>query len=634
MAHTVIGTAGHIDHGKTLLVKALTGMETDRAPEEKSRGITIELGFAFLGDQATIIDVPGHERFVKTMVAGVSTIDLALLVIAADDGVMPQSREHLDVLQLMGVPRGLIALNKIDLADEEWADLVEEEIRELVEGTFLEEAEIVRVSAQTGEGIEDLKQRLIAMMEETSERRVGGGFRLAVDRAFVSKGFGLVCTGTVLSGRLHEGDTVEVQPEGRQIRVRGLQQHGESVQEVMAGDRAAINLPGVEKEEIVRGDVLASPDYLHPTYMLDARLHLLPSCPRSLGHRARVRLHLGTREALARVVLLDREELQPGDDTLVQLRLETPVVAVWGDRFVIRRYSPALTIGGGMVLDPHPMKHRRAEATVLAEQLEALEQSDASAVVEARLRHAREGFKSCQDLAGELGLGVEQSEAVVQDLESAGRVVRVQVDNQVGAVHVETWESLSRQIEEALQAFHAENPLKQGLNREELRLRSARYVQLALFEQLVQALEKAGRVRMAGALVCAAAHTIQFTPEEEQLKEQIETALKSVDLASAPDAAALASRLKVDRAKVEGVLAALQSLGTVISLEGGLLLHGDTLDEVRQKLRQHLEGEGEITVSGFRDLIEGNRRYALALLNFFDGEGLTERREDMRVLRG
>ena len=634
MAHTVIGTAGHIDHGKTLLVKALTGMETDRAPEEKSRGITIELGFAFLGDQATIIDVPGHERFVKTMVAGVSTIDLALLVIAADDGVMPQSREHLDVLQLMGVSRGIIALNKIDLADEEWLDLVEEEIRELVEGTFLEEAEIVRVSAQTGEGIEDLKQRLIAMMEETSERRVGGGFRLAVDRAFVSKGFGLVCTGTVLSGRLHEGDTVEVQPEGRQIRVRGLQQHGESVQEVMAGDRAAINLPGVEKEEIVRGDVLASPDYLHPTYMLDARLHLLPSCPRSLGHRARVRLHLGTREALARVVLLDREELYPGDDTLVQLRLETPVAAVWGDRFVIRRYSPALTIGGGMVLDPHPVKHRRAEAAVLAEQLEALEQSDASAVVEARLRHAREGFKSCQDLAGELGLGVEQSEAVVQDLESAGRVVRVQVDNQAGAVHVETWESLSRQIEEALQTFHAENPLKQGLNREELRLRSARYVQLALFEQLVQALEKAGRVRMAGALVCAAAHTIQFTPEEEQLKEQIETALKSVDLASAPDAAALASRLKVDRAKVEGVLAALQSLGTVVSLEGGLLLHGDTLDEVRQKLRQHLEGEGEITVSGFRDLIEGNRRYALALLNFFDGEGLTERREDMRVLRG
>ena len=634
MAHTVIGTAGHIDHGKTLLVKALTGMETDRAPEEKSRGITIELGFAFLGDQATIIDVPGHERFVKTMVAGVSTIDLALLVIAADDGVMPQSREHLDVLQLMGVSRGIIALNKIDLADEEWLDLVEEEIRELVEGTFLEEAEIVRVSAQTGEGIEDLKQRLIAMMEETSERRVGGGFRLAVDRAFVSKGFGLVCTGTVLSGRLREGDTVEVQPEGRQIRVRGLQQHGESVQEVMAGDRAAINLPGVEKEEIVRGDVLASPDYLHPTYMLDARLHLLPSCPRSLGHRARVRLHLGTREALARVVLLDREELYPGDDTLVQLRLETPVAAVWGDRFVIRRYSPALTIGGGMVLDPHPVKHRRAEAAVLAEQLEALEQSDASAVVEARLRHAREGFKSCQDLAGELGLGVEQSEAVVQDLESAGQVVRVQVDNQAGAVHVETWESLSQQIEEALQAFHAENPLRQGLNREELRLRSARYVHLALFEQLVQALEKAGRVRMAGALVCAAAHTIQFTPEEEQLKEQIETALKSVDLASAPDAAALASRLKVDRAKVEGVLAALQSLGTVISLEGGLLLHGDTLDEVRQKLRQHLEGEGEITVSGFRDLIEGNRRYALALLNFFDGEGLTERREDMRVLRG
>ena len=303
MAHTVIGTAGHIDHGKTLLVKALTGMDTDQAPEERARGITIELGFAFLGDQATIIDVPGHERFVKTMVAGVSTIDVAMLVIAADDGVMPQSREHLDVLRLLGVERGVVVINKADLVEEEWLDLVEEEVREFVRGSFLAQAEIFRVSALSGAGIDPLRQRLLAMVEDTAAKRTDAPFRLPVDRAFGVKGFGLVCTGTVQAGVLAEGDRVEIAPEGRSARVRRLQQHGATVQEVRAGDRAAINLAGVEQGQIERGHSLVAPGFFRPTQMLDAEVQLLASSPMTMASRTRVRLHLGTREIMARVVL-------------------------------------------------------------------------------------------------------------------------------------------------------------------------------------------------------------------------------------------------------------------------------------------------------------------------------------------
>lgn len=349
MAHTVIGTAGHIDHGKTLLVKALTGMDTDQAPEERARGITIELGFAFLGDRATIIDVPGHERFVKTMVAGVSTIDVAMLVIAADDGVMPQSREHLDVLRLLGVERGVVVINKADLVEEEWLDLVEEEVREFVRGTFLAPAKIFRVSALSGAGIEPLRQRLLAMAEDTAAKRTDAPFRLPVDRAFAVKGFGLVCTGTVQAGALAEGDRVEIAPAGPLVRVRRLQQHGATVQAVRAGDRAAINLAGVEQGQLARGHSLVAPGFFRPTQMLDAQVQLLASSPMPMASRTRVRLHLGTREIMARIVLPAAKPLTPGQEGFAQLRLEAPVVAAWGDRFVLRRYSPALTIGGGQL---------------------------------------------------------------------------------------------------------------------------------------------------------------------------------------------------------------------------------------------------------------------------------------------
>ena len=631
MAHTVIGTAGHIDHGKTLLVKALTGMDTDQAPEERARGITIELGFAFLGDQATIIDVPGHERFVKTMVAGVSTIDVAMLVIAADDGVMPQSREHLDVLRLLGVERGVVVINRADLVEAEWLDLVEEEVREFVGGTFLAQAEIFRVSALSGAGIDPLRQRLLALAADTAVKRTDAPFRLPVDRAFGVKGFGLVCTGTVQAGALAEGDRVEVAPEGPLVRVRRLQQHGVAVQAVRAGDRAAINLAGVEQGQLMRGHSLVAPGFFRPTQMLDAQVQLLASSPMPMASRIRVRLHLGTREIMARVVLPAAKPLTPGQESFAQLRLEAPVVAAWGDRFVLRRYSPALTIGGGRVLNPHPAKHRRFEPALLAH-LQALTQDDLPAVVECWLRGADHRLKSQQALAGELGLGVERLTRWTDALVAAGRAVRVASEGQTHVLHRDVCEHWGTQIEAALARFHRAQPLKLGLPREELRNLSARYVQPELFDCVLRYLAEAGRVALDGTVVRAASHQICFTPEQEVLKAAMEARLNTANFAALPTLAELAQALDASRAEVADMLQALQALGQVVALEGGLLIHCEALARARTLLSDTLERDGEIAVAEFRTLIGSNRKCALALLGYFDAEGLTVRRGDVRVL--
>ena len=632
MSHTVIGTAGHIDHGKTLIVKGLTGVDTDRAPQEKARGITIELGFAFFGDEATIIDVPGHERFVKTMVAGVSTIDIGLFVIAADDGVMPQSREHLDILDLMGVTRGVIVLNKVDMVEEDWLDLVEEEIRDLVSGTGMREAEIIRVSALTGDGIDQLGDHLRRMIVETGARQDLGPFRLPVDRTFVVKGFGLVSTGTVLSGSLREGEMIEMLPSCRQIRVRGIQQHGELVEAVATGDRAAINLPGLEQSEIQRGDTLASPDFLQPTHMLDVTLKLLSSSARELAQRARVRFHIGTAEILARVVLLDREVLEQGDEALAQLRLESPVVAAWGDRFVIRRYSPPVTIGGGQVLESHPRKRKAADEALEA-QRQSLKTGDLAGAVEAKLRLVSDDFSSATELAGGCGRGIEEMSEILRQLESNGHAVIREVEHRVSAIHTVHWEVLTDAVHAGLKAYHAENPLKQGLRRQELRSLTARYVRQELFDRVLDHLAASGRIALKGSVVRARDHGIRFSPQEEELKKQIETELRRATPAVMPDATSLARQLKADEKGVVNVLNALQSLGTVAALEGGLLAHRSLVDSVRQQLMAHLQNHGEVTVAGFRDLIGSNRKSAMAFLSLFDREGTTERQGDVRVLR-
>ncbi len=630
MAHTIIGTAGHIDHGKTLLVHALTGTQTDKTPQERSRGITIELGFAFFGDKATIIDVPGHERFVKTMVAGVSTIDLALLVIAADDGVMPQSREHVDILKILGITRGIIVLNKVDLAEEEWLELVEEDIRELVKDSPLENASILRVSALAGTGIEELKELLNQMITATTNKTQQGPFRLPVDRTFLVKGFGLVNTGTVLAGSLKEGDNIEVQPSGRSLRVRGMQTHGHTVPAITAGDRAALNLPGIEVDDINRGDVLCSPDYFKPSHMLDAQLDLLSSSPKPILHRTRIRLHLGTCEVLARVHLMDRDVLEPGDSTLVQFRLETPTIAVWGDRYVIRRYSPQLTIGGGHILDPHPVKHKRSNKGYI-EQLAQLNKHQVIDVIGTKLLSGQTGMKDTLTLAGELGLSLKRTESELRSLATSGQVVLVKHDNRLSAVHQTLWDEYCQRITTSLSAYHSQFPLKLGPNREELKNKSVRILEPVLYNALLAYLEKAEQIIMDGAAVRTANHSIQFSADEKSIRDQIEATLKEADFANMPDSNALATLLKTDQKQINAMLKALQDLALVIVLEGGLVLHINTVEKVKNKLRQALQQNGQIKVAEFRDLIGSNRRYALALLSYFDAVGFTQRREDVRI---
>ena len=394
MKRVVLGTAGHIDHGKTTLIKALTGVDCDRLKEEKERGITIELGFTSMalpsGSEISIVDVPGHEKFVHHMVAGATGLDLVALVIAADEGIMPQTREHLDICKLLRVKKGLVALTKIDLVEKDWLDLVKEEVHDFVKGTFLEGAAIVPLSSTTGEGLPAFLAEVDRLAQEVEERSPEGLFRLPIDRVFTIKGFGTVVTGTIISGTASIGDTLEVLPGGLEAKVRGIQAHGNSVESATAGLRAGINLQGLETGDIDRGNVLVLSQTLKPTAVLDVVFQLLPSAPRPLKHRTRIRLHLGTAEVLGRVIPLAREEVKPGGEAFMQIRLEKPIVALPGDHFVIRSYSPLLTIGGGEVLDAFPSRHKRLSQQV-KEEMEILEKGSDDEKI--RIRLLKTGLK-------------------------------------------------------------------------------------------------------------------------------------------------------------------------------------------------------------------------------------------------
>ncbi len=467
MKHVVVGTAGHIDHGKTSLVKALTGTDTDRLPEEKARGITIDLGFAFLeepGDLTIeIVDVPGHERFVKNMLAGVGGIDLAMLVIAADEGVMPQTREHLAICSLLHIKSGLIALTKTDLAEPDWIDLVREDVRGLLDGTFLGGSPIVPVSVKTGAGLAELRGALADLARAVPAKSADQTPRLPVDRVFTVRGFGTVVTGTLASGRLAVEDRVEVYPRGVASKVRGLQVHGQPVESASAGQRTAVNLQGVERAAIERGDVVAPPGALVPTLLADATLELLADAPRSLKVRDRVRFHVGTQEVMARVLLVDRAALDPGQVCYGRFRLEAPVVALPGDRFVIRSYSPIVTIGGGTLLDVAPPRFKRRAPALLAH-LTLLDKGAPAQVLEEHLRQAGASGGRATDLRARTPFGPERLRQLLEEVVTTGAVVAV---DREWYLHREANDRLRSQAIGLLEAFHADYPLRAGISREE-----------------------------------------------------------------------------------------------------------------------------------------------------------------------
>ena len=401
--HVVIGTAGHIDHGKSLLTKVLTGTDPDRLKEEKERGMTTDLGFAFFGDNVTIIDVPGHEKFVRHMLAGASTIDLVLLVIAADDGIMPQTIEHFEITKLLGIKKGIIVITKKDLVDNEWLKLIEVDIKKMIQGSFLEKAPMISVSSITGEGIPELKKLINELIKNIEPKPDRGIFRMPIDRCFTMKGFGTVVAGTILSGSVKLGERIELLPQNKIARLRGIQIHNQSVNSATIGTRAALNLIGVEKEEIIRGNVLATVGYYHPTSLINASLYRLKDTPEPLKNMTRIRLHLGTAEIMSRILLLDKKELLTGEAGLVQLRLETPTVCDWNDHYVVRSYTPPRTIGGGIVLEAHPTKARRFDVE-LNERLTAIRQGDPENIIEQHL--LKSGFlaKTIEVLAKETTL--------------------------------------------------------------------------------------------------------------------------------------------------------------------------------------------------------------------------------------
>lgn len=635
MREIVLGTAGHVDHGKTSFVRALTGIDTDRLKEEKKRGITIELGFAYLdldcGHRLGIIDVPGHERFVKNMVAGVTGIDLVAFVIAADEGVMPQTREHFEICRLLGVKKGLIILTKKDMVDADWLELVEDEVRTFFAESFLADAPLVKVSSTTGEGIDEARQTIDRLVAACEFAEAYGPFRLAVDRIFSMKGFGAVVTGTSLSGRIAVGDDVKIYPKGLAGKIRGIQVHGKSVDLVEAGNRTAINIQGVEKEMIERGDVLASVDCLRPSYMLDADFLYLSSNEKPIKNRSRVRVHLGTAEIMGRVVLLEDDELAPGRTANIQLLLEEPV-GVWpGDHYVVRRYSPVTTIGGGMILNNGAPKRRRfrpANKEVFATYHNGTQEDLA-------LFHVREsGFQGLAgtDLAVKIGCFGNRFKKLMNGPVSSRKVVVVDSEKQL-FVAQEVYGALLDKIVDVLTLFHKENPLKQGLPKEELRNRVQEGMGQKLYQLCLADLAKKGALALEEGAVRLAGHEVSLQADEKAIREKMEKLFVDAGLSTPTMKEVYDAFADVSRSLVMEVLSLLVKEGKLTKVTNDFYFHSSALGDLQGKLLDYMKKEGEIDAPRFKELTGLTRKFSIPLLEYFDKIKLTLRVGDKRILR-
>ena len=631
MAHIIIGTAGHIDHGKTALVRALTGVDTDRLKEERERGLTIDLGFAHLGDQATIIDVPGHEKFVRNMVAGVSTIDLVLFVIAADDGVMPQTREHFDILKLLQVQSGIIVITKADLVDADWRALVEEDVRQLVAGSFLAGAPLHFVSSETGEGIRELKAEILSQCEQIERKMHGGVFWMPVDRVFIMKGFGTVVTGSVLSGSLASGQSIEILPQGMTARVRAIQSHGQGVEGVARGDRAAVNLQAVDRDQLQRGNIVTLPGQAKASLRFDARLQLLASAPKAVTPRTRVRLHVGTTEVMARISIVKQTCVEPGQTAYVQFHLEEPTAARRMDPFVIRRYSPTTTIGGGVILNADaPRRKLSASETVHA--FRDLEQEDPLEALQATLRSS--GFKLVrfEALASHLSMAAGEMAENVATLARQDQILEWQKGGHKALVHREVMDKLQGACLQTLAQFHELNPLKRGGQKAEVRQQIRPKVDSELFELALQGLvrnklivEVEGRLALTG-------HRIALSDEMEKIRQQVDALLYQEGFTTSSEAE-LASKISAPLEQIQAVLTVMIESGGIVRVEQGIYFHRKRVEEARVKLIEFLEKNQDISISQFKDLVGGaSRKFAMPLINYFDSLGVTRRQGDVRVL--
>jgi selenocysteine-specific elongation factor len=636
MKNIVMGTAGHVDHGKTALIKKLTGIDTDRLKEEKERGITIELGFASLslsdGQKIGIVDVPGHERFVKNMVAGAAGIDLVLMVIAADEGVMPQTREHLQICSLLGIRRGIVAITKMDLVDKDWLELVREDIRAALKGTFLETAPIVVVSSVTGEGVPELAKTIEASVCEMSESPEIGIFRLPVDRVFTMKGFGTVVTGTLISGSVTTGEEIEIFPADIRTKVRGIQVHNVKVQKAIAGQRTAINLQGVSKDSIERGSVLTIPGKLKKSDRLDCLYSHLDSSSRKIRNRTLVRFHVGTNEIMARLILFDHEDLGPNEHGFAQFVLDTPVTSVAGDRFVVRSYSPVTTIGGGIIVDPLPAKHKKKSGDLL-EEFAVLCGEDGIKKIEVILRRAGIGGITADLLVIRAGVEKENLFKQLEAMISGGKAVLIDRD-EMRVMSPIVYYDFKAWILDSLRDYHKQRPFQEGLIREELRTtHGVGYnVEPRIFSIALNDLEQEGKIVSDRDVIRLREHTVKLDEPMGNLREKLAEVYLNGD--RTPPTRGEVNAMFPDRKREIAILEKMMlQEGELIRISEDLHFHREALSKLREDYRRMLIEKGEATPSSFRDLTGLSRKFTIPLMEYFDMIKLTMRVGDKRVLR-
>jgi selenocysteine-specific elongation factor len=641
MRYVILGTAGHIDHGKSALVKALTGIDPDRLKEEKERGITIDLGFAYLtypdSLRIGIVDVPGHERLVKNMLAGAAGIDLVLLVIAADEGVMPQSKEHLAICNLLKIKKGLVAVTKTDLVEKDWLALITEDIKNLVKGTFLEGAEIIPVSSKTGYNLELLKAKIKEIASDIEPKPVNGIFRLPVDRVFTLKGFGTVVTGTAISGSIFVDTSVEILPEGKKAKIRGLQRHGESLKTAYAGQRVAINLQGIEKEEIHRGDVLAAPDRIKPTSAIDAKVELLKDIPLpKLQSRSLVHFHTGTSELIGRIILYNREELKPGDSAYCQFRFQGYTAVMAGDRYIIRRFSPLLTIGGGVVLDPSPRHRKRKEGY---EDLDIFEQGSLKEKLLMKISHNGINGITLSHLEGWIKAELPDINSAIKSLITENKVIQLGIESRNRVVptyrldsrllHKEVFDTFSQKALSIITGFHRKNPLRAGMPKEDLRA-VFKHLDQRVFESLLATLKE---IEVEKEILRLKTFKISLSEDKKLLKENILKILEQ-SVFQPPMKEELASRLfeTISIKELEELLKIMSTEGSLIRINDSLYLSSNNYKKMINGLKSFFKTKPEMTVGEFRDILGTSRKYALPFLEYLDSNKITLRVGDVRKL--
>jgi selenocysteine-specific elongation factor len=634
MKHVVLGTAGHVDHGKTALIKALTGVDTDRLKEEKERGITIELGFASLalpsGQTLGIVDVPGHEKFIKNMVSGAAGIDLVMMVIAADEGIMPQTKEHLYICSLLGISKGIVALTKIDLVEKEWLELVQSEIIEFLQGTFLEGVPILPVSAFKQEGLPDLIKAIDAAVSKISEKADDGIFRLPVDRVFTMKGFGTVVTGTLVSEHIKTGEEIGILPGDITARIRGIQVHNQPVDEAWAGQRTAINLQGVEKSTIERGDVLVRPNTVWPSQRLDVFVEFLASNSKSLKNRALVRLHTGTSEIIARITLLDKDELAPGQKAFAQLILANKDVIVAGDRFVLRSYSPVTTIGGGQIIDPLPLKHKRQNEKIIAD-LNILQ----SGLLPERISviMERTGFSgiNLRGLNFRLGVNTKKIREALDSLFSSKKAILLDSEDTT-VISAHFYNQLEELIGKNLADYHKKKPLQDGISKEQLKETLGRTISTKLFNLALRSLGKKETIVSEKDNVRLAGHQVQLAGDLDSLRHNISRIYSEAGL-TPPSLTDVVNDFKDQKVKAQSIIKLMLKDGDLIKINEELCFASGSLSKLRDDYKAMLVKDGKATPATFKDLTGLSRKYIIPLMEYFDVNKLTVRVGDHRILR-